>query len=196
MRIQVELKVPKNLYNSFGNYKYRNVEGIQEALKPLEISYGVILTLTDKIEEIGGRVYVKATAKISDLDSDDFIYVDAYAREQVSKKGMDEAQITGATSSYARKYALNGLFLLDDTKDVDSEEYQTEANVERNRGSSKKASTPAPEKELDYRSILRELIHDFSLDSKAIAQTCGLNKDSTNEDYRIAFEYAKSLIKV
>lgn len=182
MRIQTELKVPKNLYNSFGNYKYRNVESIQEALKPLELSYGVTLTLTDKIEAFGDRVYVKATASLIDVDSDAVITVEAYAREQVSKKGMDEAQITGATSSYARKYALNGLFLLDDTKDVDSEEYQKEAN---------KAT---PKKEPDYRSMLREFIRDMGLDPKAIAQTCGLSKDSTNEDWKAAFEYAKSLI--
>ena len=182
MRIQTELKAPKNLYNSFGNYKYRNVESIQEALKPLELSYGVTLTLTDKIEAFGDRVYVKATASLIDVDSDVVITVEAYAREQVSKKGMDEAQITGATSSYARKYALNGLFLLDDTKDVDSEEYQKEAN---------KATS---KKEPDYRSMLREFIRDMGLDPKAIAQTCGLSKESTNEDWKAAFEYAKSLI--
>ncbi len=186
MAVQVELKAPKNLYNSFGKYKYRNVEGIQEALKPLLKQYRLYLILTDMIEEVGGRVYVKATARLIDLDSDDYELATAYAREANDKKGMDDAQVTGATSSYARKYALNGLFLLDDTKDVDTEEYQSQS-----RGASKKA--PAPEKEPDYRSMLREFIKDFKLDPKAIAQTCGLTPNSTNEEWKMAFEYAKGL---
>ena len=192
MKIQVEIKAPKNLYNSFGNYKYRNVEGIQEALKPLEKAYGVMVTLTDKIEAIEGRVYVKATATIADLDSDASISVDAYAREQLSKKGADEAQITGASSSYARKYALNGLLLLDDTKDVDSEAYQKASQM----GPEKKAASKNDEKAPDYRSMLRELIHDFNLDSRQIAEHCGLSKESNNADWERAFEYAKGLIEV
>lgn len=129
MKIQAELKAPKNLYNSFGKYHYRNVEGIQEALKPLQVTYGVYTTLSDEIVEVGGRVYVKATASITDSATKEFIEVSAYAREAVDKKGMDDAQVTGSTSSYARKYALNGLFLLDDTKDVDTEEYQAQAQT-------------------------------------------------------------------
>lgn len=121
--IQTELKAPKNLYNSFGKYSYRNAEGIQEALKPLLKKYGVFVILSDDISEVGGRIYVKATAKLQDAESSDSIEVTAFAREAVDKKGMDDAQITGATSSYARKYALNGLFLLDDTKDADTDEY-------------------------------------------------------------------------
>lgn len=179
MQIQVELKAPKNLYNSFGKYHYRNAEGIQEALKPMEKAYGVLVTLSDEITEVGGRIYVKATATV--MDGTDAISVTAYAREAETKKGMDDAQVTGATSSYARKYALNGLFLLDDTKDVDTEEYQS-------------ASRETAKKEPDYRSILRELIRDFNLDGNAIAQTCGLNKNSTDEEWRAAFEYAKGLV--
>ena len=128
--IQVELKAPKNLYNSFGKYHYRNAEGIQEALKPLEKAYGVITILSDTIEEVGGRVYVKSTAILTDVGTGENVTVHAYAREALEKKGMDETQITGATSSYARKYALNGLFLLDDTKDVDTEEYQSQVKAE------------------------------------------------------------------
>lgn len=139
MHIQEELKAPKNLFNKFGNYYYRNAESIQEALKPLEVKYGVMVTLTDNIEVIGERVYVKAVANIFDTESNDSISVWAYAREAETKKGMDDAQVTGATSSYARKYALNGLFLLDDTKDVDSEEYQAQSKQEANKPTSKKA---------------------------------------------------------
>lgn len=137
-RIQAELKAPKNLYNKFGNYSYRNAEGIQEALKPYEVKFGVMTTLTDSIEEVNGRVYVKATATIYDTDTGESLSVTAYAREAETKKGMDDAQVTGATSSYARKYALNGLFLLDDNKDVDSEEYQAQGKPEPNKTTSKK----------------------------------------------------------
>ena len=139
MHIQEELKAPKNLFNKFGNYYYRNAESIQEALKPLEVKYGVMTMLSDSIEVVGDRIYVKATATLADTESSDTLTVWAYAREAETKKGMDDAQVTGATSSYARKYALNGLFLLDDTKDVDSEEYQAQSKQEANKPTSKKA---------------------------------------------------------
>lgn len=139
MHIQEELKAPKNLFNKFGNYYYRNAESIQEALKPLEVKYGVMTVLSDSIEVVGDRIYVKATATLADTESSDTLTVWAYAREAETKKGMDDAQVTGATSSYARKYALNGLFLLDDTKDVDSEEYQAQSKQEANKATSKKA---------------------------------------------------------
>lgn len=127
--IQQELKAPKNLYNSFGKYHYRNAESICEAVKPLLAKHNCTLTIYDEVIEVCGRVYVKAYATIMDCDTDAEITATAYAREADDKKGMDSAQVTGATSSYARKYALNGLFLLDDTKDVDSEEYQTQAKA-------------------------------------------------------------------
>lgn len=139
--IQIKLKAPKDQYNSFGKYKYRNAEDICKAVKPLLEENKIILTISDDIVEIGGRVYVKATATLMDCDSDNSISVSAYAREADDKKGMDAAQVTGATSSYARKYALNGLFLLDDTKDVDSEEYQAQAKS----GGKKTYSAPAPQ---------------------------------------------------
>lgn len=122
--IQQKMKAPKNLYNSFGKYNYRNAESILEAFKPFESEYKVALVIYDEIVEIGGKNYVKATAEFIDCESNSIYRTTAYAREPVEKKGMDEAQITGATSSYARKYALNGLFLLDDTKDADSDEYK------------------------------------------------------------------------
>ena len=123
MKIQVELKAPKNLFNKFGNYKYRNAEGICEAVKPYLQQYNVNLILRDSIDDVAGRVYVKATATLYDCESDSHVEAFAYAREAEMKKGMDESQITGTASSYARKYALNGLFLLDDTKDADTDEF-------------------------------------------------------------------------
>ena len=133
-KIQTSIKAPKNLYNSFGKYKYRNAEGICEAVKPFLDQHKCYLILEDDMVEIGGRIYVKATASLHDNESDGFVSSTAFARESESKKGMDDSQITGTASSYARKYALNGLFLLDDTKDADSDEYhkQNDSSYEKN----------------------------------------------------------------
>lgn len=199
-RIQIDLKAPKNLYNSFGKYKYRNVEGIQEAVKPLLDEYAVTLDISDEIVEVGGRVYVKATATLTNCNSRngtgevyDSISVSAYAREAEAKKGMDDAQVTGATSSYARKYALNGLFLLDDTKDVDTEEYQSQSK----RGTAK--AKPKNDDGLpfeigdtpSYRDQLRAFCKENNYDPKSIIQICGLNANSTEGDYKAALEYVK-----
>lgn len=116
--IQSELKAPKGQYNSFGKYNYRSCEDILEGVKPLLAKYGLVLTIQDSIDLIGDRFYVKATATIT--DGKDEISTSAYARESLDKKGMDASQVTGATSSYARKYALNGLLAIDDTKDADT----------------------------------------------------------------------------
>lgn len=128
--IQSELNAPKNLYNKFGNYSYRSCESILEALKPLLKKYGAELVITDKIELIGDRFYVKAEAIFT--CGDDTVVVNAYAREPENKKGQDESQITGAASSYARKYALNGLFLIDDNKDADTDENHIEREARNN----------------------------------------------------------------
>lgn len=120
-KVSTELNVPKARYNSFGNYNYRSLEDIYEAVKPILLVYNLSLRLSDTIESYGDRVYVKATASIS--NGEETIEVSSYAREAVNKKGMDDSQITGTASSYARKYALSGLFLLDDIKDADTEEY-------------------------------------------------------------------------
>lgn len=116
--IQKKLKAPKGQVNDFAKFNYRSCEDILEALKPL--LDGVTLVISDEMVLVGDRVYVKATVSLS--DSENMIEATAFAREPLSKKGMDEAQVTGATSSYARKYALNGMFLIDDTKDSDSHE--------------------------------------------------------------------------
>lgn len=134
LKIQSELKCNKGQYNSFGGYKYRSCEDILEAVKPLCVKYGVVLTLDDTLENIGERYYIKAIAKIVDVEqpyeewgedckSLNCITNTAYAREEENKKGMDGSQITGTASSYARKYALNGLFNIDDTKDADTDEF-------------------------------------------------------------------------
>ena len=123
--MQSELKAPKSNYNDFGKYSYRSCEDILEAVKPLCKKYRALLTLTDDIEVIADRVYVKARAILRDVDDyNTAIEVQAFAREPSEKKGMDSSQVTGTASSYARKYALNGLFCIDDTKDADTNEYQ------------------------------------------------------------------------
>ena len=131
--IQSELKAPKNQYNSFGKYHYRSCEDIREAIKPILSKYKCVVTISDTVEEIGGRIYIEAEATFTDGTSS--VTVTAHAREEESKKGMDSAQLTGATSSYARKYALNGLFLIDDNKDADTDAYA-------------KQSTPKPYKHI------------------------------------------------
>ena len=120
LKIQSELVAPKSNFNKFGNYSYRSCEDILSAVKPLCVENKVVLTLTDEIVEVGGRVYVKAVATIQDIETDGYVSVSAYARESETRKGMDDSQITGSTLSYARKYALNGLFCIDDTKDADT----------------------------------------------------------------------------
>lgn len=128
MKIQTEIKAPKNLYNSFGKYKYRNAEGICEAVKPYLVAQKCALTLSDEVVNVGESNYIQATAIIIDIESGESWSVSALARESIDKKGMDDSQITGTASSYARKYALNGLFLLDDTKDADTDEYHEQTN--------------------------------------------------------------------
>jgi hypothetical protein len=125
--LQNELKAPKGNYNSFGKYRYRSCEDILEAVKPLCKKYGLALTLSDDVLECGGRIYIRAKATLTDVDDRVQISNTALARESADKKGMDESQITGTASSYARKYALNGLFCIDDTKDADTDEYKRQS---------------------------------------------------------------------
>ena len=127
-KIQEELKAPKGQYNSFGKYKYRSCEDILEAVKPLLIKNKLSMQISDELMQIGERYYVKANATLLDLEDNSTMTNTAYAREEEEKKGMDGSQITGTASSYARKYALNGLFLIDDTKDADTDEYQEQTN--------------------------------------------------------------------
>ena len=127
IEIQKRLKAPKNQRNNFGKYNYRSCEDILEAVKPLANELGCAVTLSDTINIIGERVYVCATAKLIKPNTAN-IEVTAYAREPLNQKGMNEAQITGSASSYARKYALNGLFAIDDTKDSDTNEYPKQTN--------------------------------------------------------------------
>ena len=126
---QAELKAPKNQYNSFGKYNYRSCEDILEAAKPINKKNGLVLLLTDKPVCIGQRYYIEATARLYDIESEQFIEATASAREADTKKGMDDSQVTGTASSYARKYALNGLYNIDDTKDADTDAYKKQTTT-------------------------------------------------------------------
>lgn len=136
LAVQRDLKAPKGQFNSFGKYKYRSCEDIVEAVKPLLSQNGLILTMSDDVEVVGTeelqRHYIKATASVIDIVTGDKIEVSALAREPEDKKGMDSSQITGTASSYARKYALNGLFAIDDTKDADTDAYTQTTQKEKN----------------------------------------------------------------
>ena len=129
--IQARLVAPKGQTNAFGKYKYRSCEDILEAVKPILAEFNATLIISDEIVMMGDRFYVKATARVT-FSSEDFAQSNAFAREPLIKKGMDEAQITGATSSYARKYALNGLFAIDDTKDADTKDNSEAPKVSLN----------------------------------------------------------------
>lgn len=142
--VQAALKAPKGQFNSFGGYKYRSCEDILEAVKPLLLEQGLQLTITDEPVEVGGRIYIKATATVT--DGSEAVTVSGYAREAESKKGQDESQITGSASSYARKYALNGLFLIDDTKDADAtNDHQKPKAAPRPKQAPKPKAAPQPQ---------------------------------------------------
>lgn len=170
VKIQAELKAPKNQTNNFGRYKYRSAEDIVEAVKPILSKYGTALVISDEVVQVGDRVYVKATATLLD-DTDDVISVSGWAREEEVKKGMDSAQITGSTSSYARKYALNGLFAIDDTKDSDAtNQHQDEVGEE---------------KRMKLITLLENTIWDESLKSK---QAIKISAFTTNDQYDKAYK--------
>lgn len=189
IEIQKKLKAPKNQYNKFGGYNYRNAEDILNAVKPLLAENGCFLMLSDSIENIGERYYLKATAKLYNGEGQS-IEVSALAREDENKKGMDGAQITGAASSYARKYALNGLFLIDDTKDADTEEYKTqkpkkddvEEKIQQKKEEVKKET--AREKLIKY-------VKAHGLDMNEVARDYKLNCDTTEEQFGEALKHIK-----
>ena len=120
VEVQNKLKAPKNQFNKFGNYAYRNCEDILEALKPILLEVKAVVNISDEVVLVGERYYIKATVKFIDAETGEIVEASAMAREEENKKGMDSSQLTGSTSSYARKYALNGLFAIDDTKDSDT----------------------------------------------------------------------------
>lgn len=153
MAVQHDLKAPKGQYNSFGKYKYRSAEDILEAVKPLLHREGLVLILTDVVFQYGERLFLQATARLT--DGDNSISTEALAEIATEKKGMDVSQITGTASSYARKYALNGLFLIDDTKDADTDEYQRIKQGTIGATKAKALETMLTEANVDMAELLR-----------------------------------------
>ena len=171
IKVQCELKAPKGQYNSFGKYHYRSCEDILEGLKPALSKNKATLVLSDSIEIVNGRFYVKATATFIDTENGDKIENCAYARESEIKKGMDDSQITGATSSYARKYALNGLFLIDDTKDADTEEYQNQQDNAKTKTTNKNDPVQQPVPQKTEEQLNQEMVD--SVDKRLIPTADG-----------------------
>lgn len=171
--IQKRLKAPKSQYNSFGKYYYRSCEDILEAVKPLLSEYGCQMTLSDEMVCVGNRNYIKATATIR--KGEESVSTTAWAREDETKKGMDGSQITGTASSYARKYCLNGLFLIDDTKDADTDAYVKQTNRKEAPKEDLTAVAPdlnavAPEREI---AKLQGLCAKYGVDIKEIGKASG-----------------------
>lgn len=179
LAIQSTLKAPKGQYNSFGKYKYRSAEDILEAVKPLCAEQGCTLTVGDEIVLIGDRFYIKATATLSDCESAGSLCVSAFAREEDVKKGMDASQVTGACSSYARKYALNGLFCIDDTKDADTDHY-TATTTERAMPG---FETVTPNT-LTYREKVMIKGEEMGMTPTDLAQKYGLTRSTTEAQFK------------
>lgn len=164
--IQTMLKAPKNLYNKYGGFNYRNAEGIYEAVKPLLNKLDMTLIISDSIQAVGAKNYVQATACLTDCETGEQLSSCALAREAETKKGMDDSQITGTASSYARKYALNGLFLLDDTEDEESDEYR------KYKENKSKAESAEPTQPAAFRPATAQQIHKINEYIMAYAGMC------------------------
>lgn len=179
-KIQSTLKAPKGQYNAFGKYKYRNCENILEAVKPLLAEVKAVVIIGDELELIGNRFYVKATARFIDCETDAQITNTAYAREEDTKKGMDGSQITGASSSYARKYALNGLFCIDDTKDSDTTNgMPDQQNNQQNNQQRQQTANAAPQ-------LMTEQHYNILIRACGNAQMDGSAEEFWKERYRVA----------
>ena len=210
--IQNEMKVPKDLYNKFGNYYYRNAETIMETAKPICAKYRTTLTVTDSVKSVGNRYYVVSEATLQSWDNlEDSVINVAYAREDEQKKGMDGAQVTGSTSSYARKYALNGLFNLDDVKDSDTPEQKSEAEErdKQKKSEPKQASQPTQgQKKFNRHEVLSKVrefedkcekvgVNIYSEVNKALIRSeIGDFKDIASLDNEKLIKYGNILISM
>lgn len=189
--IQQELKAPKGQRNSFGNYNYRSCEDILEGLKPLLAKNECIIRLEDKMEQIGERYYVRARAILIDVETGENVQSEAYAREEETKKGMDGSQITGASSSYARKYALNGLLAIDDTKDSDSTNKHDKSDKSENEYHSKLKKMLLYLCDGDESRVEKALEHYTSFVGKDGNQVAGVSDINKLSDKRFSATYGK-----
>ncbi len=180
-KVQANLKAPKNNWNAFGKYNYRSCEDVLEAVKPLLNEFGLTLVMSDNIVPVNDRIYVKATATLMDVESDATIVNSAYARESFSKKGMEESQITGSASSYARKYALNGLFCIDDNKDADTQDNRGEVYKPDVIAISKKIEQTMKDKKI---SISKQAFEEGILKTMKVKSFADLDKAGVEDLYR------------
>lgn len=189
MAVQAELKAPKNQHNSFGKYDYRSAEDIIEAVKPLLKENGLFLNMSDEVVLVGDRYYIKATVKVVDVVTGESVQTSALAREAAQKKGMDESQVTGTASSYARKYALNGLFAIDDNRDADTDEYAAQtrqngagARPQRNAGNYKGAPQSGGSDEIRRKALhgLSEAMKKAGLSKEEVSAICGVHFKKTS----------------
>lgn len=185
MAVQAELKAPKNQHNSFGKYDYRSAEDIIEAVKPLLKENGLFLNMSDEIVLIGDRYYVKATVKVVDVVTGESVQASALAREAAQKKGMDESQVTGTASSYARKYALNGLFAIDDNRDADTNEYA--AQTRQSAAGARSTRNAYPSKGSVNDDLRSKAMHALSKEMQRVGASgeevsalCGVKFGKTN----------------
>lgn len=196
LAVQTELKAPKWQLNKFGGYKYRSCEDILEAVKPLLANVDATITIEDELVQVGDRYYIKAIARFIDCTSWKNYETQAYAREEESKKGMDGSQITWASSSYARKYALNGLLLIDDTKDADSDEVtQKTQETEKTKKTTKKTDNNVAEKVKEF--MMKYGFSDLNEDEKEKVKEEGrklvVMEWISEEDKNSLIEFCKSL---
>lgn len=198
--IQSKLKAPKGQYNSFGKYKYRSCEDILEAVKPLLAETKTVLSVTDRMEVVGDRIYVRAEAHLNDCEDTGEITTVAYAREEESKKGMDSSQVTGAASSYARKYALNGLFCIDDNKDSDSTNTgEKEKTSGRKAESAKETEMISSETTMSIKNIIdkypeAKLLEQIKTRFK-VSDIKSLTKEKGRKCLKILIDYDKQHIE-
>lgn len=188
MNVQTELKAPKSQYNGFGKYKYRSCEDVLESLKPVLSKFKLAITISDDVVEVNSRNYIKATVTLINVEkADEQIQVTALAREEETKKGMDGSQITGASSSYARKYALNGLFAIDDTKDSDATNTGDEKKTK-----DKSEAKPVSKKQLAINCILK-LDKFVELDNVMAALQKTKLEDCTEEELTTIYNKLKTV---
>lgn len=189
MAVQAELKAPKGQHNSFGKYDYRSAEDIIEAVKPLLKENGLFLNMSDEVVLVGDRYYIKATVKVVDVVTGESVQASALAREAAQKKGMDESQVTGTASSYARKYALNGLFAIDDNRDADTDEYAAQtrqsaagARPSRSAGNYKGEPQGGGSDEIRRKALhgLGEAMKRAGLSKEEVSAICGVHFKKTS----------------
>lgn len=194
VEVQSELKAPKGQYNSFGKYNYRSTEDILEGLKPILKEKNLVLVVFDDVVQVSDRVYIKSTAKLS--YDQETIEVTAFARESLTKKGMDDSQITGTASSYARKYALNGMFLIDDSKDADSDEFSKQNKSQKDsEQKSKQPKITLEEVKMSLNDLVKKTGGNYTAISAYLLKH--VKADNFNElnvdQIQLANEYIKQL---